>query len=381
MFSYTIVRASMPPIREELAKIRVKPQRKEPLWKGPEIDGITYSLLSRWLVCRERFRLLVVDGLKPKPSFDHKMEFGNMWHQCHETLITATRKNGVPIGATDWPQKLKDYAMGLIICYPYQQEDIDKWYRIAKIAFGIYQKQLALNAKKYPPRLPLFAEKLIDVNYKLPSGRLVRIRGKIDGGYKRDEGLWIEEHKTSSRINEERVEKRLRFDLQTMLYLVAVKELQRIGDPTFDTDIRSLPIKGVIYNVVKRPAQYQGKRETKEEFFTRLEGIIAEDPDEFFSRWDVGISVQDINHFRNTCLDPMLEHLCWWWDVTVGKANVSIPAIQYLLASLNWRHPYGVYNILDEGGSSDLDFYLETGNDSGLYHTNNLYPELSEVKS
>ncbi len=35
---------------------------REPVWKGPEVDGVTQSLLSRYLTCKERFRLLVIEG-------------------------------------------------------------------------------------------------------------------------------------------------------------------------------------------------------------------------------------------------------------------------------------------------------------------------------
>jgi hypothetical protein len=43
----------------------------------------------------------------------------------------------------------------------------------------------------------------------------------------------------------------------------------------------------------------------------------------------------------------------------------------------HWQHPFGVYNVLDEGGSSDLDNYLESGTEIGLARTTNLYPELT----
>ena len=36
-----------------------------------------------------------------------------------------------------------------------------------------------------------------------------------------------------------------------------------------------------------------------------------------------------------------------------------------------------VYNVLDEGGSSDLDAYLESGSEAGLQRIENLFPELT----
>ena len=38
-------------------KLKGKEINTGPAWKGPEVDGITQSLLSKFLVCRERFRI------------------------------------------------------------------------------------------------------------------------------------------------------------------------------------------------------------------------------------------------------------------------------------------------------------------------------------
>jgi hypothetical protein len=45
---------------------------------------------------------------------------------------------------------------------------------------------------------------------------------------------------------------------------------------------------------------------------------------------------------------------------------------------VHWRHPFGVYDALNEGGSSDLDEYLETGSTVGLERASTLFPELEE---
>jgi hypothetical protein len=47
-------------------------------------------------------------------------------------------------------------------------------------------------------------------------------------------------------------------------------------------------------------------------------------------------------------------------------------------SAIHWRHPFGVYDALNEGGSSDLDEYLETGSTVGLEKASTLFPELEE---
>jgi hypothetical protein len=45
-------------------------------------------------------------------------------------------------------------------------------------------------------------------------------------------------------------------------------------------------------------------------------------------------------------------------------------------ATRHWRTPYGVYNILAEGGNAEVDEYLNTGSSLGLVHGVPLFGEL-----
>lgn len=119
--------------------------RKTPLWKGPEEDGITFSLLSRFLTCRERFRLYVMEGLCVKGTFNHRIEYGNMWHLCEEWYsgyggVLCDKENGKEIAAIE---ALKRYAQSLATRYPLQRDDIEKWYNICKVQFPIYVRYYA----------------------------------------------------------------------------------------------------------------------------------------------------------------------------------------------------------------------------------------------
>lgn len=360
----------------KLQQVGVKqPQRRqEPLWKGPEQDGITFSLLCRFLSCRERFRLLVVEGLRTAEAFNPRIEYGNMWHVCEEALA-ACAMHQKPAGTPPWQEALRKHARDQCIQYPAQQQLVDTWYRICLAQFPAYVGYWA----KHPDvqqRTPVFQEKVFDIAYNLPSGRVVRLRGKFDsvdaiGTAKRCE-LALQENKTKSSIDDRRIVRQLTFDLQTMIYLVALTQMPDLDDylPAFAKG-KKLPL-CVRYNVIKRPSHHQGKKETKEEFIARLQGIIVGDPANFFARWKVPVLPTDIAKFRRECLDPLLEQLCDWWEWVqnnpdpFGKGN-----------EVHWRHPFGVYNVLDEGGSSDLDEYLASGSEVGLQRVDKLFNELT----
>ena len=355
----------MPPVKSKSSS----PVHKTPapVWRGPEEDGITFSLLSRFLTCRERFRLLVVEGLRPVEQFNPRMEWGNCWHVCEEAFAGEFEYS--------WEYHLKNYADSLCKKFPTQQEQVATVYDTVRVMFPIYVEYWAAHPDVVA-RSPLFQEQVFDVPYRLPSGRTVRLRGKWDAvdliGKGKGAGVYLFETKTKSEVNEQSLVRQLTFDLQTMLYLVALVE-----NPDAGEKYAKSYVKGVRYNVIRRPRQYQGKKESREGFFARLRGIVAESPGEFFYRWKVEVTPGDVANFRRRCLDPLLENLCNWWMVQTGALAGTQDHQDYLVNfGHHWQHPFGVRNVLDEGGATDLDEYLATGSTLGLERTDQLFREL-----
>jgi hypothetical protein len=172
------------------------------------------------------------------------------------------------------------------------------------------------------------------------------------------------------------MQRQLTFDLQTMVYVTALDQAAKDGLISFG----GKELTGIRYNVVRRPlsggkgtiVQHKPTKsnpagESKETYFARLSGIIQELPAEYFMRWKIPITAGDIFKFRRECLDHILEQLYDWWEQVkeVGQ-----------MAPLNWRHPFGVYNPMDEGNASDLDEYLATGSTVGLQRVETLFGEL-----
>lgn len=403
---------------ERLAGLGKRGQAKSrgPVWAGPESDadngGITFSLLSRFLCCKERFRLLVVEGLKPDEGFNHRIEYGQMWHVCEEAFASPSPEC--------WEDALKEYVQGLLKKYPISQDDVLKWYNVCRTQFPIYTDYWSRH-QDVTERTPLLQEQIFKVPYSLPSGRVVYLRGKWDSvdllGKGKLGGVYLKENKTKGDIVEQQLRRQLNFDLQTMMYLVALNEEQaRLDDSTIKarTGYRGLedgtpnshgvfrhryPVCGVVYNVVRRPlsggkgnirphqATKNKAAETLEDYYRRLAEVIREDPGHFFMRWRVEVSAHDVVRFRRECLDPVLEQLCWWWDETLIGMDISpvtgkrfsgiYVADRYPPPPLHFRMPFGVWNPLLEGASSELDEYLATGSEAGLRRTTDLFPELS----
>lgn len=355
------------------------PPPKTSLWKGPEVDGITYSMLSRFLVCRERFRVAYVEGLQPADAFNHRMEYGQMWHVCEESLLAPVSTKGmVKPHRVEWEGPLETYARVLTRRYPQSQEQIVHWMNVCSVQFRAYVDAWARDDGMGGWRMTE-PEKVFDTVYVLPSGRNVRLRGKVDAIWaseKKPLAHLIQENKTKGDIDPELLRRQLTFDLQSMMYVVGT---QALGYKTRE----------VMYNIVRRPlsggrhsirqhAPTKGnpRGESSAEFYKRLGGLIASDTEYFFQRWAVPVREVDVGKFRAECLDPILEQVSDWW----GWISKTVSPFDYDphhgYGACHWRHPFGVWNALDEGGATDLDAYLADGSTAGLQRKDRLFEEL-----
>lgn len=330
------------------------------VWKGPEVDGVTQTLLKGFLGCKERFRLKAIEGWKTYEKFSPPLEYGQMWHVCEEELAAGR----------DWQEGLKNYANRILADYPDNREDVTKWYKVCKKQFPHYIKYWSKH-KDTKTRKRLLEEYSFCVPYKLPSGRVVKLRGKFDSVDIIGKRVWLQENKTKGRIDENGLSQQLTFDLQTMMYLLCLKQYLK------EEGIK-LRVEGVRYNVVRRPlsggrgtikprkATKNKPAETMDEYYDRLEQYFVDEPEYWFIRWNVAVTNSDLDLFKNTFLNPCLEHLCRWYDHVSTNNEDSY---------LNYRTPYGV-NTEIRGG--EIEEYLTTGSTAGLRKVTTLFPELEE---
>ena len=370
-------------VAKSLKKVKTERAKPvEPVWKGPNDPegGITQSLLSIFLCCRERFRLRVIEGLGPPDQFNHRMEYGSMWHLCEE--VYARSGNPIannPVVDAPWVKALKSYCQDLCRKYPLSQDQIVYWMNICLTQFPIYLEYWAKTADE-KKRKPYMQEQVFGVPYNLPSGRMVRLRGKWDGVSQYGRQFYLDENKTKGEVNVEQIRRQMDFDLQTMLYLVALRNSEEVPEHR---------VAGVRYNVVLRPLsggknsirQHKPTKgnpsgESDEEFYARLGVLIAVEPGFYFHRWTVDITSQDVDRFCAQFLTPILEQLCDWWE---WMQLVTTPGCEFQdINGIHWRTPYGFYNVLGEGGSTDVDEYLATGSEVGLVRGKPLFQELEE---
>lgn len=128
-----------------------------------------------------------------------------------------------------------------------------------------------------------FKVKAVEQEFQLPF-KNVKFTGKIDMVVERDGGLWIVEHKTTSGIDKNYLD-RTHIDAQVLTYILGCFHL-----------FKKFP-KGIIYNAVRKPEIRQKQMETSEEFQMRLIADYFSRPDFYFAREEILISFSQIKQF------------------------------------------------------------------------------------
>lgn len=386
---------------------------RKPFWEGPYSNGpeggITQTLLSKWLCCRHRFWLQTVCGAIDPRDFDIPLYYGDAFHNALETFALG-RHNPITAG-----QRIKDYFHRIAEADPQAAHKAGYWSRICYDQFLAYCKHWQ---EQDSGLKSLVEERPFCMAYKLPSGRTIYLRGKMDGIIMSGPSVYLFEHKIKGEVDVSNLVDTLAQNAQAMFYLPAALEFAKLNGLT--------KIDGLLYNVIQRPLagrkhsikQKKGRKcknkdgtteirgaETQEAFQQRLAGLYGKHSDDFFYRWKIAISEDELQRFQRESLDPILEQLCDWWDSIQGNpfdpwnsyrkySSAEATALEFGGAStesgyrtvtrefkvpnkFHYRTPFGVFNKLAKGLTGDYQTYLTKGDKSSLKAIKTLFPELA----
>lgn len=377
----------------------------KPLWEGPYSDGpeggITQTLLSKFIVCRHRFWLQTVCGAVDPRDFDIPLHYGDAFHNAIETYALGKAH------AHKAGQRIKDYFHRISEADPATTAKAAYWSQIGYDQFLAYAKYW----KEQDNHLEsLVEERPFCLAYLLPSGRTIYLRGKMDGIIRSrsngGKGTYLFEHKIKGEVDVDNLVDTLAQNAQAMFYMPAALAVAK----EYGID----QIDGLLYNVIQRPLagrkhsikQKKGRKvkdkktgvtevkgaETQSQYLARLAGLYTTHSEDFFYRWKIAISPQEIERFQRESLNPILEQLCDWWDSIQGNpmdpwtSTKSVPdgvngehyMGTYKIANkLHYRTPFGVFNKLAKGLTGDYQAYLTKGDKSSLRSAKTLFPELA----
>ena len=228
-----------PPLYERKGKTMIT------IAKTTEKKLLTYSALSTYRKCPMRYNLRYEQNLVPIDT-DDKLFFGGVvhkaleaWHGC-PTVDLELRKRLV-FECIDEACKGKTHLLAMEMMVGYME-------RYSNDYFEVIALEHEFNGEIVNPRTGALS-------------KTFAIKGKVDGIVKTDQGLFLLEHKTTSKLMDD-PEDKLWEDTQVGIYVAYLRDL-------------GYDIVGVIYNELLKCTLIQKKGESEEEYQARYAELCA----------------------------------------------------------------------------------------------------------
>ncbi len=346
---------------------------KEPLW-DLDRDGISFSMLSKYLICPERFRLAAVEGWTPK-GIAVPLEFGSAFHKCMEHVEGGGRIEQVGLITNEYMKGRKKEKASIMTTQDMQ--DLERVMGMVQTTFYAYHEYWSnvhtfeSDRKKYFDHhfKYKYQEETFDVIHTIPSGRKVRLRGRWDAVLTNPvtKKLCLQENKTKSTIDEYAIEHGLKKDLQTQFYLWTLYLVEGLFP------------RHVLYNVIRRAGLRPGHNESVKDFVKRVEADIEKRPDHYFMRWVVDFDIEDLTLFRKRALDPLLTTVVEWWDSIKHRPFDPWTLVDGTPNMRHYERPFGIYDSAQYGGGKG-DFFeiLYHQRFDAFYQRDIAFPELED---
>lgn len=349
-------------------------------------DGVTTSLLTSWMRCREYARLWCLGLSTERPS--GAIEWGNMAHWVLQRAYAELRERGT-VWTPDptWVRGvLNEYTPEVPVAGALYGEGFDaEVEREAEIRFGQVMAVLTEYMGHYPDDWNGQTTWVgVEREFSVPApGRPdIRLRGMMDGVFTRGKtgrAIYLLETKTKGQI-ESGILDAIALDTQVQVYLYALSQM---------TGRKPM---GVYYNVIRRPQLVirQGtpgeteeafekrvasfkKEETRErkraegprqgkppegldEFIQRCADDVRERPEHYFHRFRVAITPQEMRDAEAN-LGAIIDEFVRWHDGELANYRNGAAC----------RFPYPC-RYLDHCSSGDRD---------GLVTRAQVFPEFS----
>ncbi len=279
-------------------------------WK----DGVSSSVVSSWLTCREQTRLALVEGWRARQEPIY-FAFGTCVHWVLEQLYSVKSAPGASRVHNMLTRYSAKWRKEVVKPTEKQLEQHELVLGLVAAILPTYATRWAGDwTGKYPiptatqrPSNWVSLERRFRVEFEFSDGKKVQIVGARDGVFKdRYKRWWLLDTKCLSVILEDNIEQTLPMDLQFMLYLWATWK---------ETGV--FP-QGLLMNIVRRPGHRIGKTESLREFLDRVRGDIEQKSrwPHFFHRFQLAVTNQEIRSWERDVLEPILMDMRNWWEGT-----------------------------------------------------------------
>ena len=275
-------------------------------------DGVTQSLLSMWLTCRQKARLYL-EGWDSKYHKEALID-GNVGHACLERSYNLIREGRMTRPPSD---RLSKAIVSRVEAQWYLEnakpsaearEMVERACAVMEVLLPAYfdywrkdftDKRWVSLEEKF--ELPMAVTSMDNEVCTIP------LRGKKDGTFRTPKGVWLFETKFKSQVDEEGIVATLGFETQVMIYM-----LQTYFSGLDPKDPTKAVPRGCLYNIVRRATLRKRVKETIPDFARRVREDIAKRPEFYFMRMESPLAPQDLHAFQKE-LQELLGDMWDWW--------------------------------------------------------------------
>lgn len=312
---------------------------------SPFVDGVSQSMLAQWFECQEKARLSIVLGLtESTPS--KPLIFGDISHEVLDQYYTDMKSG-----------EIKTHGQAVASTEFFVERAVEKWYkkhpRASSEAQEIVEESAGLITVLFPEYSAHWWDQDINLEwlaietvFKVPidiGGKALEAKpfltGKVDGivREKKTGVIRLFETKNKSQFSEI-LGLVLPLDLQVGTYLTAAPHLIKE------------PVNHATYNLIKRPGQRQGKKESRAEFLKRLRETVRANRKDFFERYKIKMDAEEIERHRFATELRVKAFVQWWQSIhAAGKEQRS-----YMWNGGACENKYGICKFIHGCASDDF---------------------------
>lgn len=297
--------------------------KRNPALYDPARDGVTFSLLSTFLDCREKAKLYLQGWSGTQPNFH--LVFGGLAHAVLRAAYTQHRAG-----------TLRSYPKQVWVSRTLERLRtvwVTEHPRPSDTAVAILEEALA-KANIILPYYFLYWKRdfeemrwiQVEETFRLPwsvtmldgSTRSTFLRGRIDGAYVLPNAKRVVlrtaprllETKTRNSVDEDALIDTMPFERQTNIYLTALRRTTGTHPPS------------MLLNVIRKPLLRQKQKESWPEFETRIRADVQSRMDWYFMRMNMDVDPEDIDRNEGE-LNALIQDFVRWWYGEAGHYKNS----------------------------------------------------------
>lgn len=346
------------------------PQNNKPIWDLYK-DGVTQSLITKWLQCPKQCELEYYHGWTSTKQSEALL-FGSA---CHYILEQAYWKSEPPSN-----RNIESYILSFrkrtekenesLTTTEFENKEIlyCKVAALIKAYFFYFRKDFDYNW--------ILIEKKFTIHYG--HGICIDLCGMLDGAFLLDENsdnVYLIDHKFLSMINIENKETLLPADFQLNFYLYLVREYLKKIDP-------KLKIKGFYYNICRRPGlKYLKKDVSFKAYEDRIfEEIISKPKYYFYSerhKLDDKTKIPGNRPLRDSLFIPVADiEIDRWEQYTLRPILREI--VKWYDSNFEWPGYYNPVSLETKYGLATMTKAILYNDFSGLYQRKVPFAELEK---